>query len=284
MVVTSDHGDMLGSHGQRHKRKPWEESIHVPGIVRYPRAVKAGRVETRLVTHVDLAPTLLGLCGLPVPADMQGTDLSRSGARTRHAAAQPRPSSRSSRPFFDDDAADPWRGVRTTRFMYARTEAGPWVLYDLKADPYEQHNLATDPAARGHSRRDGDAQLADWMTRTGDSWSLNSKVPVEDKARLYRFETFYTIDELSEVGEGPPGPGAEGLSLEVHVKPGNRGPDPVAYSVSTRTASPSHSCPRLETADADFLNLTFWMARFPGHRSPQGEPQADCSDHSLLSP
>jgi arylsulfatase A-like enzyme len=36
VLFTSDHGDMLGSHGQRLKRKPWEESIRVPGILRYP--------------------------------------------------------------------------------------------------------------------------------------------------------------------------------------------------------------------------------------------------------
>ena len=46
-MFTSDHGDMLGSHGQRLKRKPWEESIRVPGIVRYPAKVKPGRTTER---------------------------------------------------------------------------------------------------------------------------------------------------------------------------------------------------------------------------------------------
>ena len=39
-------------------------------------AVRFGRVENALLTHVDMAPTLLGLCGLSVPREMQGTDLS----------------------------------------------------------------------------------------------------------------------------------------------------------------------------------------------------------------
>jgi hypothetical protein len=38
-------------------------------------------------------------------------------------------------------------------------------------------------------------QLEAWMKRTGESWAFNSKVPVEDDGRLYRFETFYTIRE-----------------------------------------------------------------------------------------
>ncbi len=41
------------------------------------------------------------------------------------------------RPFAGDGTPRPWRGVRTSRFLYARTEAGPWLLYDLKEDLYE---------------------------------------------------------------------------------------------------------------------------------------------------
>jgi hypothetical protein len=40
-----------------------------------------------------------------------------------------------------------------------------------------------------------EAKLAAWMERTGDSWALNSLAPVEDDGRLYRFETFSTIQE-----------------------------------------------------------------------------------------
>ncbi|MEO8521782.1 MAG: sulfatase, partial [Acidobacteriota bacterium] len=75
VVFTSDHGDMLGSQGLRLKRKPWEESIRVPGIIRYPRRIAAGRRTDAILTHVDLAPTLLSLAGLTPPRAMQGTDL-----------------------------------------------------------------------------------------------------------------------------------------------------------------------------------------------------------------
>ena len=75
VIVSSDHGDMLGSQGARLKRKPWEESIKVPGIVRHPQA-PGGRVTDALFSHVDMAPTLLSLCGLNPDAGMQGSDLS----------------------------------------------------------------------------------------------------------------------------------------------------------------------------------------------------------------
>jgi arylsulfatase A-like enzyme len=193
VLFTSDHGDMLGSHGQRLKRKPWEESIRVPGIVRYPAKVKPGRTTDALLSHVDLAPTLLSLCGLPVPKEMQGGDLSNVVLGTTDRG----PESAYFQifvPFAGDGTPHPWRGVRTDHFMYARTEAGPWVLYDLRDDPYEMKNLAHDPA-QAAAKGQMEARLAAWMKRTGDSWANNSMVPVEDKGRLYRFETFTTIRE-----------------------------------------------------------------------------------------
>jgi len=193
VLFTSDHGDMLGSHGQRLKRKPWEESIRVPGILRYPSRIKGARQVDALFSHVDVAPTLLALCGLPVPPAMQGSDLSPVAL----GQADRGPDSAFFQifvPFAGDGTPHPWRGVRTAHAMYARTRSGPWVLYDLNKDPYEQTNLAADPA-HAALRAQMETKLTDWMTRIGDSWDLNSMEPVEDKGRLYRFETFSTIDE-----------------------------------------------------------------------------------------
>jgi arylsulfatase A-like enzyme len=193
VVFTSDHGDMLGSHGQRLKRKPWEESIRVPGIVRFPAKVKAGRVSEALLTHVDIAPTLLSLCGLPVPGAMQGGDLS-GVVLGRDERGPDSAFFQIFVPFAGDGTPRPWRGVRTDRFLYARTGEGPWVLYDLKDDPFELKNLAGDPDRAG-LRTEMEAKLTAWMDGTGDAWSNNSMAPVEDKGRLYRFGTFTTIGE-----------------------------------------------------------------------------------------
>ena len=103
---------------------------------------------------MDLAPTLLALCGLPVPRTMQGTDLSgvvlgRTDRGPDSAFFQ------IFVPFAGDGTPRPWRGVRTERYMYARTQEGPWVLYDLKEDPYEMKNLAQDPAHAALRDADG---------------------------------------------------------------------------------------------------------------------------------
>jgi arylsulfatase A-like enzyme len=200
VLFTSDHGDMLGSHGQRLKRKPWEESIRVPGILRYPAKVKPGRTTGALLSHVDLAPTLLALCGAPVPSEMQGTDLSGLVLGTTDRG----PDSAFFQifvPYAGDGTPHPWRGLRTERFMYARTEQGPWVLYDLADDPDEMKNLTQHAALAGQM----EAKLTARMRRTEDSWTFNSDAPVEDKGRLYRFETFYTIKDYLDWAAKHPG-------------------------------------------------------------------------------
>ncbi len=193
VLFSSDHGDMLGSQGMRLKRKPWEESIRVPGILRYPRKVKAGRQEDALFSHIDFVPTLLSMCGVASPSAMQGTDLSEfvlgsSGESPEAAFFQ------IFGPYISGGVEAGWRGLRTQRYMYARYRDRPWVLYDLDEDPYEQNNLATDAAAKP-ILDDMDARLTAWMGKTGDSWDYNCTHPVEDKGRLYKHETFYTVED-----------------------------------------------------------------------------------------
>ncbi len=193
LLFSSDHGDMLGSQGQRLKRKPWEESVRVPGLLRYPRKIRAGRRADFFLTHVDFAPTLLGLCGLRPSVGMQGLNLSRlvlgeKGGGPDSAFFQ------IFGPYEGDGTEDGWRGVRTRRYMYARFESRPWVLYDLERDPHEMHNLVGDRAARP-LLEEMDRRLAGWMARTGDSWRYNWKAAVEDRGRLYRHQAFYTVEE-----------------------------------------------------------------------------------------
>ena len=137
---------MLGSHGAILKRKPWEESVCVPGIIRYPGKVSAGRRSDALLTHVDLCPTLLSLCQIAVPGHIQGADLSNvvlgkqvSGPESAYFQIFG--------PYRAGGVAGAWRGVVTARYMYARWESEPWLLYDLENDPYELKNLATEPSA-----------------------------------------------------------------------------------------------------------------------------------------
>lgn len=193
VLFTSDHGDMLGSHGLRRKRKPYDESARVPGIVRWPARIPKGRVVETLFSHVDMAPTLLALAGLSVPGNMQGTDLSRValGETTDGPDAV---LLQIFVPFNPDQVARPWRGIVTKRHTYARFEQEPWLLFDRDRDPDEMHNLVGEPE-HAELQRDLDERLAALMKRRGDDWRFNSSELVEEGGRLYRHATFYTLDE-----------------------------------------------------------------------------------------
>jgi arylsulfatase A-like enzyme len=193
VLFTSDHGDMLGSHGMRRKRKPHDESARVPGIMRWPARIPKGREVETLFSHVDMAPTLLSLAGLKVPKEMQGADLSRV-AMGETTAGPEAVLLQIFVPFNPDQISTPWRGIVTATHTYARYEKAPWVLFDHATDPYQMNNLAATPGASG-LQEELDEKLAALMAKHGDSWSFNSPELVEEGQRLYRHATFYTLEE-----------------------------------------------------------------------------------------
>jgi arylsulfatase A-like enzyme len=76
-VFTSDHGDMLGSQGEQRKQRPWDESIRAPFLLRYPAVFgRQPKQLDALIDAPDILPTLLGLCGLPIPETVEGLDFS----------------------------------------------------------------------------------------------------------------------------------------------------------------------------------------------------------------
>ena len=147
-VFTSDHGDMLYSHGQTNKQKPWEESVRVPFLLRYPAMLgRAGRTIDMPINTPDIMPTLLGLSGLAIPDSVEGRDFSAVVRGTQppdnDAALIMCPV-----PFHQwnyQQGGREYRGVRTRRYTYVRDLKGPWLLYDNRADPYQQTNLCNNP-------------------------------------------------------------------------------------------------------------------------------------------
>lgn len=202
ILFTSDHGDMLGSHGLRRKRKPHEESAGVPGIIRWPARVPAGQLVDTLFSHVDMAPTLLALCGLEVPKQMQGADLSRV-ALGQTKAGPDAVLFQIFVPYHPDQISKPWRGLRTARHTYARYSDGPWLLFDNEQDPWQMRNLVNE---QDHAElaRQLDQQLAALMKAHGDSWDYNSEELVEENGRLYRHRTFATLQEYLEWAKANP--------------------------------------------------------------------------------
>jgi arylsulfatase A-like enzyme len=165
VVFTSDHGDMLGSQGMIRKQKPFDESARVPMLIRWPAGLgRAGRVLDAPINSEDVMPTLLGLAGVAKvkPASIEGLDYSaymRGGENPGDGATVLTCVS----PFGEFErrlGGKEYRGLRTTRYTYVRDLAGPWLLFDDEADPYQQKNLV---GAAAHAALQ--AELEAWLQR-----------------------------------------------------------------------------------------------------------------------
>jgi arylsulfatase A-like enzyme len=147
LVFTSDHGEMLGSHDcpPWMKQVAWDESAHVPFLLRYPRVQgQTGRAIRTPINTPDIFPTLFRLAGLSVPKSFEGEDLS---GLIRGAVAE---SDRAAlymavSPFIPRPHGVEYRAVRTSRYTYVRSLDGPWLLFDDRQDPYQMHNLVGNP-------------------------------------------------------------------------------------------------------------------------------------------
>lgn len=79
IIFTSDHGLFMGQFGLGGKALCYEQVTHVPMIIYHPQLSPKERPASShaLVQTIDIAPTLLSLAGIPIPASMQGKDLSQ---------------------------------------------------------------------------------------------------------------------------------------------------------------------------------------------------------------
>jgi len=159
VIYTSDQGFFLGDHGWYDKRFMYEESLRMPFIMQYPRAIQPGSVSKDMILNVDFAETFLDYAGAKIPARMQG---------------------RSFRPILEGATPADWQtsmyyrywmhlshhgvyahyGVRTHRYklIYYYADAcgmekaiddprqPEWEMFDLEKDPCELRSVYSDPA------------------------------------------------------------------------------------------------------------------------------------------
>jgi N-acetylglucosamine-6-sulfatase len=151
IVFTSDNGFLAGAHRLGGKLSPYEESVNVPFVVRFPGA--RGRSERGLASNVDLAPTF---------ADLAGARLRRDGRslvpllanRERRWRKRVLLEWRGSNRHAESDINVPkfW-GLRSLRYKYVEYRTGERELYDLRRDPYELRNRIGSGRYRDVRRR-----------------------------------------------------------------------------------------------------------------------------------
>ena len=170
IVFMGDNGLLEGEHGMVDKRTMHEPSIRIPLIVRGP-GLPAGRVVDGQVLAMDLAPSLLELCGAPALTGIQG--------RSWRALANGNDPAWRTAWFYEYNYEKQFpytpniRGVRTDAWKFMRYPHGDGSpdhhlpeLYNVKDDPQELRNLAADPKFAAQ-RRDLEKQLATLLAAEG---------------------------------------------------------------------------------------------------------------------
>ncbi|MBA4018565.1 MAG: sulfatase [Pirellula sp.] len=179
VVYSSDQGFYLGEHGWFDKRWFYEQSVKTPLLVRWPKMVKPGTVNTAMVSNLDYPETFLAAAGVPVPSEMQG---------------------KSFVPLLAGITPDDWRksfyyhyyeypgphsvrrhyGVIDARYKlmhFYEPDVAEWEMFDLEADPKEMKSVYDDPNyAKERARLE--AELARLRTEL--------KVPDQDPPQTLR--------------------------------------------------------------------------------------------------
>jgi arylsulfatase len=176
VIFTSDHGDTLGDHGQSQKWTMYEQVLRVPLIVWGPGMVQQGRAVPELIQHMDIGATILDYAGIEVPAYMEAESL--RGLLDGDAEA--------GREFVFAELG-PDNVLEKVKFM-TMVRSKDWKLvhflgsdegqlFDMNADPLEEHNLWSDPAS--HAQK---ASLLDEIFQ----WRMTSQIKSRDWAAAYR--------------------------------------------------------------------------------------------------
>lgn len=176
VIVTTDHGDMTGSHRQFNKGPlMYEEVYHVPFVARWPGTVTAGATVERLTGHLDVLPTVLELAGVERPEVLHGASLLPLLRGGIDGAADWREALMCE--FHGDEfGLCSQRMIRRDRWKLVYNPNDLRELYDLEADPAELQNLAYRPEY-AQLRVDLEANLLELMHDSGDTlrlWATNT--------------------------------------------------------------------------------------------------------------
>ncbi len=166
VIFASDHGEMLGDHGLWQKSSPYEASVRIPFLLRWPAQEPGGQVRDPLVSLLDVLPTCLAAAGVAYPGPLHPAGISLLTAEGRQVAGQ-------RDALVIDHGLGPQRWLclreRTTKYAIWLS-VGKRELYDLARDPEERHNLVDAEPERVAAL---ERRLVDWERAHGFAESLD---------------------------------------------------------------------------------------------------------------
>lgn len=183
VVLTSDHGDMMGSHGLMGKHVWYEESVGIPFLIGGADIPK-GRCES-VFGSADVAPTLLNLLNLPIPKQMEGKSVAAdicegAGKNESFTYLYACPGSLELTAELEKAGLNPremgWRGIRSQSFTYI-VDVGytpnrymKRILYNLEEDPLQMNPQVIESAGENPHAAKMEAGLKSWLKQQGDNF------------------------------------------------------------------------------------------------------------------
>src|SRR5579863_7250974 len=180
IVVVADHGEAFGEHGEwSHGLFLYDETIHVPLLVKLPSAGSVRRLIESRVGLVDIAPTLLQEVGIAAPSAMQGQSLLELIKTKSNAAAQDRPEyAETDYPY----RAFGWSSLRAWRAgKYLYVDAPQRELYDQLLDPAASRNLLTSAPSVTDTMA---AQLEEFRRKTSVAGNAEARLAPRQAEQL----------------------------------------------------------------------------------------------------
>lgn len=189
VVVTSDHGEMLGEQGMWFKRTFYEPSVRVPLIISGPQVSRPKRVHSA-VSLVDLYPTFIGIAGLG-DSEAHPSPLSGSSLQPFFAGENPCHPGEAVIEYFSEGTCRPMRSIVRDDFKLVSVMDEDPLLFHLAEDPHEQINLFDDPEHQSVVR-----QLSERLFQNYQHEEHYRKVLQSQKSRRW-------IQEAHENGPSP---------------------------------------------------------------------------------
>ncbi len=214
IVFTGDHGEMLGDFNACQKMSPYESSVRVPMLMRWPERLEAGRVCDNLVGCTDLFPTFMDAAGVEHPV-LEGLP----GASLLGADGGGLDEARDEWVTCFGNGANRWLSLRRPSLKYNYYCDNGWEeLYDLSADPTEEHNLLLEGADGARGAADEiRVRLVEWEKANGfpdgtvegdDFKNYGIEEPVRRRNNQFPQWVDYIPDEIRDQLE-PPGKAIE---------------------------------------------------------------------------
>jgi arylsulfatase A-like enzyme len=175
VIYMSDNGFCWGEHGLIDKRTFYEASVRVPMLAYCPELIKPKTVIKNMVQNIDIAPTIMEICGLKKAPQMRGQSMLALLKGEKVASWRDKIFYEY---FWENDfpQTPTTFGVRTDKYKYIRYQ-GIWdtnEFYDLENDPFEMNNIIDDPKYQAVIK-EMNSSLFEWLEKTG-----GMKIPLKN--------------------------------------------------------------------------------------------------------